>query len=205
MRIRSVIITAVAGLAFMGASATAAQAGGGIKQAPQTPPTTAKPCCKDMQTPPTTQKPKPNFEGPGDIKAPEKDPIVDPAPQPGPQDGPDDIADAPKDDNPKPQCGDCDGKGMIPPSNDGGSDSGKGGKGGNSGGSTDTTVAPTEDTTTTQVSEDLTDSTDLVAEKGADASNFGAFAMIFGALVVAALIGLVVARMRRDDEEAETV
>ena len=225
MRIRSAIITAVAGLALVGASASAAHANtppapkccGGIQSSPTTQPpkpgdkikqptttTTMKPLKANPVDPDPT--PKPNVDGPDGLSDAPKDPVVDPKPDNGPK-GPDGLAPAPK-------CGDCnDGGGVDPGQYGNGSgsepDGGKGielgheGNGTDGGSSVDTSgdpsIVPAAQTTDG-------DSTETAARSEAhDGSNMSAFLMIFGALLTAGLIGLVVFRMRRDDEDAETI
>lgn len=205
MRVRSVLITTIAGLAFIGASATAAsaytppqQCCGEIKQAPNTP-TTMKPI-DAYEVTPTTQPPK----GPGDIAQPPKGP--------GPQDGPDDIAPAPQDDNPGPQD-----KAPVPPkSDDDGVDPGEYGNGSgsdnyvppaNGDGSSDNGNGAEFEPVSSETESDTSDeSSEQAAREDADeSSRVPAFAIIFFALLTAGLIGLVVARMRNEDEDAETV
>jgi hypothetical protein len=209
MRVRSVLITAVAGVAFVGVSLGAGAAhatpptccNGGIEKAPKQPTTTTTIKKIDgFQNTPTTVKPKPGFEGPDKLSDTPKDPIVDPAPPADPKDGPDDIAPAPKDNGIDPgEYGN--GSGSEP---DGGKGVELGGGSSDKGGSSVDTNGTPEVVPASQTS-DADDSTESAARHDADeSSNFPAFFMIFGALLTAGLIGLLVARMRREDEDAES-
>ena len=219
MRVRSILITTVAGFAFIGASATAAHAtpkGPGVLSPT---PTTVKPdppkqCCDkiapkptttippkgpgDIANPPADPDPDPKPKGPGDIANPQPGPVVDPKPGNGPK-GPGDLAPAPK----------------------GGGNTDNGGGTGNGSGSdkdyapadtggsqVDTSGADSTDTTLAPAAVD-TENVDATAQSHHAAhessSKMPAFLIIFFALLVAGLIGFVATRLRSEDEDVEQI
>ena len=145
--------------------------------------------------------PGPTKLGPTPTTAPPKGPKdIAPTPTSQPPKGPDDLAPAPTTQPPKPKApGDlapAPKGGISDPTDAGGSDAQVNGNGASTG--SDTSAAgETVDATA--------DASHAAAQAAHDSSKLPAFLIIFFALLVASLIGLVAMRLRGEDEDVERV